>query len=299
VAWVRTPDELMEREEVFAVGFDALGLHIAALGYSNRNLTDGRIPATKAAILVPLPDAGILIDRLVAAGWWTVTEAGYQLVYLLDLQPTAESVLAKRAATARRVSEHRDRRNGVSNAAGTHAVTALPGTRSRSPDPDPVPGPALAVVAPSSSPPGRKREAAASRQDGSLPSAPRAKISTATQKRIAQIVDLVRDDGVPIHVTSRDGGVLKSCAAPAELIAAAYVAAARGEWDPGGDRFLLSNLSLHAVIDRLAGYQVDGGLYGVPFVSARLAPLMRGPGHNVHGPSCDCRPIDAAAEVAF
>jgi hypothetical protein len=57
--------------------------------------------------------------------------------------------------------------------------------------------------------------------------------------------------GIQAAITARDGRAVKDCSAPAEQIAEAYVAAFRGEW---GDDWLRDNLSLHVVIDRLAGY---------------------------------------------
>lgn len=263
MAWVRTPDDLWEREEAVTVGIDAVAFHLAALAYSNRNLTDGRIPPTKTVTLLAVADPRALVERLVAAGWWTADETGYHLVYLQDLQPTAESVRAKREATARRVSEYRARSNSVTNTERTRSVPALPGTRSRSPvpgSPDPEPGPAPEVLA-----------SGGTRDDVAEPPP---KNPTRTDIRLARIIDLVKQAGVTIYPTSRDGRVLKSCAAPAELIAAAYCAAARREWDPVGDGFISGNLSLHLVIDRLAGYQAEGRSYEpASFLESRYGRL--------------------------
>lgn len=242
MVWVRTPDDLYEREEVLTVGLDALALHQAALGYSNRNLTDGRIPTTKAPRLAAVADPASVIMRLVAAGWWRATDAGYQLVYLLELQPTARTVLAKREATAKRVAEYRARSNGVTDGVSTPLPV----------NPDPVPGIPDPVPGPSAVPSSRSEASGGSAR-------PRAKTpgehtGTRTNVRLAAIIDLVREHRVPIHPTSRDGAALKSCAAEPELIAEAYIAAYRGEWDPIDDGFIQGNLSLHLVIDRLAGF---------------------------------------------
>jgi hypothetical protein len=305
VAWVRTPDELFEREDVLAIGLDAVVLHLAALGYSNRNLTDGRVPQAKARTLVAVDEPTALVARLVDAGWWTATDGGYQLVYLQNLQPSRAEVEAKREATARRQARFRDRQDSVSGLAaesdhdaGNGVTASVTNAPSRIPDPVPGPGspdpvPEAALVG---APAGRSGRAHDDRQVADAP-APRAKPRTSTQVRLAEIVDLVRASGVEIFPTSRDGSALKSCAATAGLIAAAYVAAARREWDPVGDGFIAGNLSLHLVIDRLAGYTESGAgrRLRVDYLETRYGPLMRGPGHNVHGPTCDCVATDAVA----
>lgn len=300
MVWVRTPDDLYDQPDVLAIGLDAVAVHHAALGYSNRNLTDGLVPHAKASTLLAVADLAGIIARLVAAGWWAERPGGYQLVFLLDLQPCAASVRAKRAATAQRTAAYRARRDVAGDSVTDTPSTPLPV------NPDPVPGPVNPDPDHHPSSNGSMRELRTSadvRQHGSAlrradvaplrgttsPSAPRTKKQTATQVKLAEIVDLVRAAGIPIHPTSRDGGVLKSCAAPPGLIAEAYVAAARGEWDPGGDRFLPSNLSLHMVIDRLAGYQVERSPPARSYLDG-YGLLMRGAGHNVHGPGCDCPP---------
>lgn len=79
-----------------------------------------------------------------------------------------------------------------------------------------------------------------------------------THVRLARIVELVRAQGIPIRPTDRDGKALKGCAAPPELIAAAYCAVARPRSNPGakwGDDWMRENLSLRLVIERLAGFE--------------------------------------------
>lgn len=73
-----------------------------------------------------------------------------------------------------------------------------------------------------------------------------------------QVIDLVKAGGAPAPTfTGRDGKALRESGADPALVAAAYLAAWRGEWDPGGNGFLRENLSVHAVVDRLAGFQAE------------------------------------------
>jgi hypothetical protein len=92
-------------------------------------------------------------------------------------------------------------------------------------------------------------------EDAAVPAAP----SRAAPKpdRQAQVIDAIGAEHVPLTFTPRDGAAIKKCSAPPAKIAAAYVAAFREEW--GGD-WLRDNLSVHEVINRLAGY--DAALAG-------------------------------------
>ncbi|HEX6786979.1 MAG TPA: hypothetical protein VF076_07260 [Acidimicrobiales bacterium] len=97
------------------------------------------------------------------------------------------------------------------------------------------------------------------------------------QVRLARVVDLVREAGVEIFPSARDGAAVKSCGAPADRVAEAYIAAARGEWDPGGDGWLGDSLSVHLVISRLAGYRPKRGGDFLETRYGRLRPPGRDP----------------------
>lgn len=158
MVWVKIPDDFTEREEVQAIGLEAMATHLAALCYSNHNLTDGRIPETKARTLMASDDPRAVVRRLVEAGWWTETDSGYQLVYLLDLQPSAAKVVEKREATARRVAGLKARTGGVTNSVTSSPENAtgnsVTTTASRYPDPGTrTPAPGTPVSDPPSVPP--------------------------------------------------------------------------------------------------------------------------------------------------
>lgn len=300
--WVRLPDELPDMDGVAEIDDASFRLHITALCYSNRLLKDGRIPTVQVRRLTDAEDPRALVDRLIGAGWWHEAEGGYQLVYLLDLQPTRETVERERELARDRQTAFRNRqtgrfttdadpeRNGVTN------DRPGPGSGPGPVNPAPVPEIRPAPSAPEASGGARTRAAqplAAANGQTAAAAAPQDTPRSTTPRRMARIVDLVREAGVPIRPTSRDGGALKSCAAPEALVADAYIAAARGDWDPGGDGFLRGNLSLHAVIDRLGGYEAeresqdqDGG-----FLETRYGRLVRD--HDDHA-TADRRPNAAA-----
>lgn len=78
-------------------------------------------------------------------------------------------------------------------------------------------------------------------------------------QRTDQVRHLVEAAGVPIAPTRTDAAEVDGCPAEPELIAEAYVAAYRGEWDPGGSGWLRDSLSLRVVVGRIAGYQASRG----------------------------------------
>lgn len=69
--------------------------------------------------------------------------------------------------------------------------------------------------------------------------------------KVTEVASIIKAADVDVTITPRDGKAIKDCSAPAQQIADAYVAAFRGEW---GGEWLRSNLSLHVVVDRLAGF---------------------------------------------
>lgn len=70
----------------------------------------------------------------------------------------------------------------------------------------------------------------------------------------AALIDLCRDADVPIEMAGQDHAALKRSQLTAAQVAEAYCAAFRGQW---GDDWLRSNLSVHLVISRWAGYQAN------------------------------------------
>lgn len=100
MTWVKTSDTFAEEFE--ELGAEALALHMAALGYCARLLTDGRIPARKARLLFPVEDPDAVIKALMVAGRWMETETGYAIVDYLGDQPSADAVRRQQAQKAER-----------------------------------------------------------------------------------------------------------------------------------------------------------------------------------------------------
>ncbi|GAB3092311.1 hypothetical protein [Isoptericola nanjingensis] len=94
MTWTRLSDTFNDRPDLLGVGRSARLLHVEALVWSNRLLTDGAVPSGALPRLTDSPDPKVDVAELVAAGVWEVTEAGYQLDW--SDQETAAEVESRR-----------------------------------------------------------------------------------------------------------------------------------------------------------------------------------------------------------
>lgn len=135
MSWVKLDDGFTDNEKVEAVSDKAFRLHVAALCYCARLLTDGKIPADRPARLLPKV-TGRVVDELVRAGLWLTRSDGWEVKDYLLYNPSKAKVLEEREATAER-KRRWQQKNGVRNA----SRDAVPNGRSNAP-PDPTrPGP--------------------------------------------------------------------------------------------------------------------------------------------------------------
>jgi len=80
--WVRLDDNFAEHPKLVKAGPRAGWLHVAALCYCSRQLTDGHVPETALRLL--MAGARPLADRLVEAGLWEVNRDGWNIHDYLD-----------------------------------------------------------------------------------------------------------------------------------------------------------------------------------------------------------------------
>lgn len=80
MADTRIPHGFLTHPQALIAGEDATNLHLRALVWSGEHRTDGAIPAVALGVLTSRRDAGELALRLVAAGLWSVTATGWQMV---------------------------------------------------------------------------------------------------------------------------------------------------------------------------------------------------------------------------
>jgi hypothetical protein len=133
MTWTKIPDDA--NETFWTLSADALRLHLFALVYCNRMLTDGFVPAARLATLTPNYQPAHLAE-LVAAGLWEAVDGGHKLLRFLDEQIPRAKVLAKRERDRADVAAWRAR-NPTSKTPGK---TLTPGVVNDVEIPVPVPG---------------------------------------------------------------------------------------------------------------------------------------------------------------
>jgi hypothetical protein len=111
MTWVQIDDAMAEHPKVLQLGDRAFRVHIEALCYSNRNLTDGFVPK-----VIGHSRGKRYATELVTAGIWDTATGGYLIHDYHDYQPSAAQVEARRAANTDRVRRHRQARGRVDRA---------------------------------------------------------------------------------------------------------------------------------------------------------------------------------------
>jgi hypothetical protein len=98
MAWVRFDDGFPEHPKVDAAGGDAAWLHVCAISYCNRALTDGFIKRERVRLLSDRKAPYRLAARLVEVGLWEEADGGYVVHDYHDYQPTRAEVLDQQAS---------------------------------------------------------------------------------------------------------------------------------------------------------------------------------------------------------
>ena len=113
MTWTRLSDDFYDNESVNSLSHEAHRLHVYALVWSNKQLTDGRVTRATLRRLLPDIDTAAAVDECVAAGLWTLDgDGGVQVRW--DDQETAAQVMNRRKRNAEQQARFRDRRKGVS-----------------------------------------------------------------------------------------------------------------------------------------------------------------------------------------
>ena len=110
-------------------GPDAFVIHVAAMCYCMRQLTDGIIVARAARILWPVDDVDAAITALVDNGLWKPTETGYEIVDFLKTQRSAEVIRREQQLKAERQSRWYEKKragNGASKDASHDPTKGAP-----------------------------------------------------------------------------------------------------------------------------------------------------------------------------
>lgn len=166
MVWAKIDDAILDNAKIAKVGVFGFAMHVAAITWCCRNLTDGHVPTSRVTALLTLQNVNIdcanplalvggptsmggqtgldpfvVADALVNAGLWNVAEGGYQIHDFLEYNPSKEQVLSAREKTKKRVGKHRS--NVVSNGNVTVLQTKSNGVSNGPVTPHPVPDPVI------------------------------------------------------------------------------------------------------------------------------------------------------------
>jgi hypothetical protein len=117
VTWVKLDDEFPENEKVASISDRAFRLHVSALCYCGRLLTDGVLDDRGQRVSLAVSAATKRhVRELVDAGLWLERGKDFAIKDYLDFNPTRKKVLEERARNAERQQRLRDQRNGTRTA---------------------------------------------------------------------------------------------------------------------------------------------------------------------------------------
>lgn len=154
MAWVKLDDQFADHPKIERAGPMAAWLHVVALCYSARHLTDGRIPAAKARRLIDVRQPQREIAKLVEVGLWEIDGDDFVIHDYHDWQPSAADERAKRERDRERKAKGRV---GQGRNPNTGRITSARNPNGQAPDgmgesakSPPVPSPSLSaqVVSP-------------------------------------------------------------------------------------------------------------------------------------------------------
>lgn len=137
MTWVKLDDGFSDHLKVDGLSDGAFRLHVSAMCYCARNLTDGAVERGRPLRLIPRFKQAFVAE-LVDAGLWDAVDGGWSIHDYLVYNPSRAKVLAEREAAAERQRKARDKRsesrrdkrqtNGTRSAAPTRPVGERVGT---------------------------------------------------------------------------------------------------------------------------------------------------------------------------
>lgn len=129
--WVRLDDQFPIHRRIAGLSDGAFRLHVAAICWCARNLTDGYVAAVDVEHVSRMRRPWRQVDELVAAGTWHVVDGGWSIHDYLEYQPSKAQVEQERKARAERQARWRAKHAGetsrrVTNASRDASVDATP-----------------------------------------------------------------------------------------------------------------------------------------------------------------------------
>lgn len=141
MTWVKLDDGFPENPKVATLSPAAIGLHVCALCYCNRNLTDGEIRKGIEKRLTSTSSTSRLVNQLVGAGLWLDEGESWRIHDYLDFQPSKAKVQADRAAALERQRRSRERRAAAKSSVTEVSQRDKPVSHGPVTAPRPVPDP--------------------------------------------------------------------------------------------------------------------------------------------------------------
>lgn len=135
--WLRIDDGMVEHLKVASLSDAAFRVHVEALSFCARNLTDGHIPEAIAKNRGWSRKA----RELIRAGLWHAVEGGHEIHDYLEYNPSREQVEAERKAARERMNRLRspDVRANKRRTPPERSPEVRGGVRQKFNDPDPDP----------------------------------------------------------------------------------------------------------------------------------------------------------------
>lgn len=109
---VQIPVDWFDRDDVEAIGAGAVLLHLSALAYSARQLTDGTVPRRQLRRLWDADDVGQAVSVLEKVGWWEPVDDGWVIRDWHDFILSASEVDKIRSDQRTRGERHRRHKRG-------------------------------------------------------------------------------------------------------------------------------------------------------------------------------------------
>jgi len=106
--WFKVSNNFMDDPKMLEIGAVGICLFLAGIGYSSRNLTDGRIPKLMAKRLI-VEDVSEVIPQMLELGLWVEDGKDYIVPAYLEWQTSSEEVAAKRQGATQRKRHQRQR----------------------------------------------------------------------------------------------------------------------------------------------------------------------------------------------
>jgi len=107
--YLNMDDNFADHPKVDRLSDGAFRLHVSAMCYAAKHLTDGYIPPERVASLVP-KFRQAQVDELIKAGLWIQHDTGHRIHDYLDWNKSRTWWEAERAATADRVRKWREKK---------------------------------------------------------------------------------------------------------------------------------------------------------------------------------------------